>query len=64
MAINGRSVLTVSDISDYFRIHPSTVYRLLKRGQLPAFKVGNDWRFRVDDIARWQLQQTTPSSPR
>jgi len=64
MAINGRSVLTVADISDYFRIHPSTVYRLLKRGQLPAFKVGNDWRFRVDDIARWQLQRSAPPSSR
>jgi len=33
------------------------VYRQLKRGQLPAFKVGSDWRFNVESIDRWRLQQ-------
>ena len=33
-------VLTVKDLSHYLKVHPSTVYRLLKNGQLPAFRVG------------------------
>jgi len=33
------------------------VYRQLKRGQLPAFKVGSDWRFNVESIDRWRLEQ-------
>ena len=33
-------VLTVKELSDYLKVHPSTIYRQLKRGRLPAFKVG------------------------
>jgi excisionase family DNA binding protein len=50
-------VLTVRDLSNYLRIHPSTVYRLLKTGQLPAFKVGSDWRFNVEEIDRWRVDR-------
>ncbi len=50
-------VLTVRDLSDYLRIHPSTIYRLLKKGQLPGFKVGSDWRFNIEAIDRWRLGQ-------
>ena len=49
-------VMTVKELSDYFKVHPSTVYRQLKRGQLPAFKVGSDWRFNVEAIDRWRSQ--------
>jgi excisionase family DNA binding protein len=49
-------VMTVHDVSAYLRVHPSTVYRLLKRHQLPAFRVGSDWRFNVEAIDRWRSQ--------
>jgi excisionase family DNA binding protein len=50
------AVLTVKDLSIYLKVHPSTIYRLLRTGQLPAFKVGSDWRFKVEEIDRWRLQ--------
>jgi excisionase family DNA binding protein len=50
-------VMTVKELSDYLKVHPSTVYRQLKRGGLPAFKVGSDWRFNIESIDRWRLQQ-------
>ena len=50
-------VLTVKELSDYLRVHPSTIYRLLKKGQLPGFKVGSDWRFNIEAIDRWRLGQ-------
>jgi excisionase family DNA binding protein len=50
-------VLTVRDLSNYLRVHPSTIYRLLKTGQLPAFKVGSDWRFNVEEIDRWRVER-------
>ena len=53
----GTRVLTVGEISDYLRVHRSTVYRLLKKGQLPGFKIGGDWRFTIEAIDQWQLQQ-------
>jgi excisionase family DNA binding protein len=50
-------VLTVNELSDYLRVHRSTIYRLLKRGQLPGFKIGSDWRFNIEAIDRWLLEQ-------
>ncbi len=47
-------VMTVQDVSNYLRVHPSTVYRLLKRNELPAFRVGSDWRFNVEAIDLWR----------
>ena len=32
-------VLTVNELAEYLRVHRSTIYRLLKKGQLPGFKV-------------------------
>jgi excisionase family DNA binding protein len=50
-------VLTVKDVAHYLKVHPSTLYRLLKAGQLPAFKVGSDWRFSVEEIDRWRIER-------
>src|SRR5437868_4755172 len=38
-------VMTVEELSQYLHIHRSTVYRLLKRGEIPAFSIGSDWPF-------------------
>lgn len=48
------TVLTLEEVASYLRVHPSTIYRLLKKNQLPAFKVGSDWRFNVESIDRWR----------
>ena len=59
--VNGK-VLTVRDVSTYLRVHPSTIYRMLKRNQLPAFRVGSDWRFTVEAIDHW-LASVAPGAP-
>jgi hypothetical protein len=35
-------------------------YRLLKRNQIPAFRIGTDWRFNIEAIDHWRLQQEKP----
>jgi excisionase family DNA binding protein len=50
-------VLKVRDLSSYLKLSPSTVYRLLKTGQLPAFRIGSDWRFNVEEIDRWRVER-------
>ncbi len=50
-------VLTVNDLAHYLRVHRSTIYRLLKKGQLPGFKIGSDWRFNVEVVDEWRLKQ-------
>ena len=50
-------VLTVHELCDYLKVHPSTIYRLLKTRQLPAFRIGSDWRFNAEEIARWLTER-------
>ncbi|HEY6394374.1 MAG TPA: helix-turn-helix domain-containing protein [Candidatus Binataceae bacterium] len=51
-------VMTVKEVAEYLRCHESTIYRMLRRRQLPAFKIGTDWRFHIDAIQNWQAQAT------
>lgn len=50
-------VLTVGELAEYLKVHPSTIYRLLKNGEIPAFKVGSDWRFNTESIDNWRFGQ-------
>jgi excisionase family DNA binding protein len=50
-------VMTVHEVAAYLRVHPSTIYRLLKHNQIPAFHMGSDWRFNIETIDNWRLGQ-------
>jgi excisionase family DNA binding protein len=52
-----QKVMTVSELAVYLRVHQTTVYRLLKNGKIPAFRVGSDWRFNIEDIEAWARGQ-------
>ena len=43
-------LLTCEEAAGYLRLHPRTVGRLLKAGQLPGVKVGRQWRLRKADL--------------
>jgi excisionase family DNA binding protein len=43
-------IMTTAEVARYLRIHPTTVYRLLREGKLPGFKIGADYRFNKDEI--------------
>ena len=45
-----KDILTVEEVAEYLRIHPYTVRRLVRAGQLPGFKVGGQWRFHRDEV--------------
>lgn len=46
-------LFTVEEVADYLRVTKTTVYRLLRRGGIPATKVGNQWRFDSSAIDKW-----------
>jgi excisionase family DNA binding protein len=54
-------IVTVKELSRYLHVHPTTVYRLLKREELPAFRVGNRWRFDLRKIDEWRLARSSGS---
>lgn len=58
MADKRPKVLTLEEAADYLRVHPSTMYRMVKKGAVPAFKIGTDWRFNVDQLDKWMLEQS------
>jgi excisionase family DNA binding protein len=51
-----RKVMTMDQVAEYLRIYRTTIYRLIKRHKIPAFRVGRNWRFNIEDVNRW-LQQ-------
>ena len=51
-------ILTTAEVARYLRVHPSTIYRLVKSKELPAFRVGSDWRFNLEQIDKFVLAST------
>ena len=51
--------LTMDDVLGYLRVTSRTIYRLIKAGDLPAVRVGRQWRFRQSDLDAWLSRQQT-----
>ncbi len=47
------SILTLVEVSTLLRVAQRTVYTMAQKGELPAFKVGGQWRFRRADLDAW-----------
>jgi excisionase family DNA binding protein len=52
-----REILTPPELSEYLRVTKGTIYRALREGTLPGFRVGTEWRFHLDAIEQWQRDQ-------
>jgi excisionase family DNA binding protein len=48
----GDKMITITELSEYLRVHRSTFYRLMKKGLLP----GSDWRFNGETVDEWRLR--------
>ncbi len=46
----GDRLLTVSEVAGALRVSNMTVYRLVRTGQLPAIRVGKNYRIRQADL--------------
>jgi excisionase family DNA binding protein len=46
-------VVGISEAAALLGAHEQTVRKLARRGEIPAFKVGADWRFRREALIRW-----------
>ena len=51
------NVFTVQELASYLRMKPVTIYKHAKRGKLPGFKVGANWRFKKSTIDTWIAKQ-------
>lgn len=45
--------MTVKDIAEYLNMHPMTIYKFVREGRIPAFKVGTSWRIKKESMQKW-----------
>jgi len=48
-----KDVMTLREASTYLGVSPDTLYKYLNENRIPAFKLGNRWRFKKDLLDRW-----------
>jgi excisionase family DNA binding protein len=53
-----REVLTVKEVCDLLRVHPTTLYKMARQGKIPSFRIVSEWRFRKDAILRWMAEKS------
>ncbi len=46
-------ILTVKQVSDFLQLKPMTLYRWVKEGRIPCFKINGSVRFDEADIVKW-----------
>ena len=56
-------ILTLPQAAKMLSIHPNTLYHLAQRREVPAAKVGNQWRFNQQVLEDW-LEREMLTKPR
>src|ERR1700730_2999978 len=66
MAVTMQAVREVMDIrqaSEYLGISGDTLYRYASEGFIPAFKLGNRWRFKKSLLDAWMDEKSGVKAP-
>jgi excisionase family DNA binding protein len=53
-----REVMDIRQASNYLGISPDTLYKYASEGFVPAFKLGNRWRFKRSRLDEWMDRQS------
>ena len=56
-------MLTIAEVATYLKLHELTVRRLAREGELPAFKVGRQWRIKRDLLESWIEERSGKGAP-
>jgi excisionase family DNA binding protein len=52
--INNKDKLwTVKEVAEYLQLDEHTIYRMARRGEIPAYKIAGKWRFKREMIEEW-----------
>jgi excisionase family DNA binding protein len=55
--------MTTKEVAQYLRVDEYTIYRLVSQKKIPAFKIGNQWRFKRSLLEHWlKTKMNIPSS--
>lgn len=50
-------IMTPKEAAKYLGFHLVTIYRLLKKQEIPATKIGGQWRFKKDVLDAWLMDR-------
>ncbi len=46
------TLVTAKELGKYLKLSESTIYKLAINGEIPGFKIGDSWRFDMDEILK------------
>jgi len=56
--------LTIDELADYLKMGRTKLYRMAQECEMPASKVGNQWRFDREQIDEWMKSQRPVTASR
>ncbi len=54
-----REVMDIRQASHYLGVSRETLYKYLNEDRIPAFKLGNRWKFKKAVLDRWMEKEST-----
>lgn len=45
-------IVTAKEVGRYLKLSESTIYKLAARGEIPGFKIGDSWRFDMEEVLK------------
>lgn len=51
--VNNNDVLNAKEAAGFLGAYVETIRRLARKGDIPSYKIGKDWRFRKDALINW-----------
>ena len=58
VGVGAREVMTLRECALYLQVSPYTMYKYASDGFIPAFKLGNRWRFKRSAVDKWIERQS------
>ena len=59
-----REVMDIRAASDYLGVSKEALYKYVSEGKIPAFKMGNRWKFKKTVLDQWMERQSARSERR
>lgn len=59
--MNSDQWLTLDELASYLKISRSKIYQMAQNAEIPASKIGKQWRFNQEEIDTW-MKNKKPSS--
>src|SRR5690242_6627921 len=56
---DSREVMNIRQASQYLGVSPDTLYKYVYEEKIPAFKLGNRWRFKKSKLDQWMEEKST-----